>query len=234
MTAGNAKLVDRLSETAGRLLLAPWRIILRRRMKQVRRETICEQTIVVYPDVFNPVIFRSGRIFAEYLHEHLRAASPAARLEVLDMGTGSGVLAIICAALGHRVVAVELNPVAVRCAIENAGRLPEDLRPDVIEGDLFEPVAGRRFDLVLWNPPFFQGEPKSLLDLSWRSDNGIGRFFAQLQEHLRPGGRAMIIWTSQAAAEHLHDSLRQHDLRCRTVHSQRVPFETFTIFEITF
>lgn len=232
MTAGDAKLVDRLSNVAGRVLLAPWRMIQRRRMQQVRRETVCGQTIVVYPDVFNPVIFRSGRVFAEYLNANLPAAGPHSRLEILDMGTGSGVLAIICAALGHRVVAIDLNPVAVRCATENAGRLPGDLRPDIVEGDLFEAVAGRRFDLVLWNPPFFPGKPTSLLDLSWRSDDAIGRFFAQLRQHLRPNGRAMVIWTSQAAAQPLHDLVRQHDLECRTVHSQRLAFESFSIVEI--
>ena len=107
----------------------------------------------------------------------------------LDMGTGSGVGAIFAARRGYRVVAVDINPQAVRCARINTllNRLEE--RIEVRRGDLFEPVRGERFDLVLFNPPFFVGEPRSDLDRAWRGREVLERFapVGNLLKNLRRG-----------------------------------------------
>ena len=65
---------------------------------------------------------------------------------ILDLGTGSGIGALFAARAGCLVTAVDINPEAVRCARINAlmNRLEE--RVQVLEGDLFAPVAGRRSD----------------------------------------------------------------------------------------
>jgi len=55
-------------------------------------------------------------------------------------------------------MAVDINPVAVRCARANAVLNGLDDRIHVLEGDLFDPLPGNaRFDLVAFNPPFFRG-----------------------------------------------------------------------------
>ena len=62
------------------------------------------------------------------------------------MGTGSGVGAVFAAQWARRVVAVDINPAAVRCARINALLNHVEDRVDVVEGDLFEPIGGQRFD----------------------------------------------------------------------------------------
>src|SRR5581483_1738776 len=72
---------------------------------------------------------------------------------VVDLCTGSGALALLAAARGQRVIGVDLNTRALRLARLNAelnGREGIDWR----QGDLYEPVAGERFVLVVANPPF--------------------------------------------------------------------------------
>src|SRR6185312_16852143 len=96
--------------------------------------------------------------------------------EVLDMGTGSGVCAVIAARHARRVVAVDINAEAVRCAGINARMNHLEHKIDVRHGDLFAPVAGERFDLVLFNPPFLLGTPRDDRDRAWRSNDVPERF----------------------------------------------------------
>jgi methylase of polypeptide subunit release factors len=72
----------------------------------------------------------------------------------LDLGTGSGILSLGAAAFSDTVVATDLNERAVQCARFNA-RLNGVENVEVLSGDCFAPVEGRRFDLILSNPPFF-------------------------------------------------------------------------------
>lgn len=72
----------------------------------------------------------------------------------LDLGTGSGILSLWAAEYSDTVVATDLNERAVNCARFNA-RLNGIENIEVLAGDLFSPVDGKRFDLILSNPPFF-------------------------------------------------------------------------------
>ena len=63
--------------------------------------------------------------------------------------------------MGYHVTAVDINPDAVRCARINALQHHLETCIEVRQGDLFEPVQGERFDLVLFNPPFFRGQPRN-------------------------------------------------------------------------
>lgn len=71
----------------------------------------------------------------------------------LDLGSGSGFQAFLGAAHSQRVVAVDRNPRAVRMAEFNAG-LNGLSEVECLEGDMFGPVEGQRFDLIVSNPPF--------------------------------------------------------------------------------
>lgn len=72
----------------------------------------------------------------------------------LDVGTGTGIQALIAAAHSEKVVATDLNPRAVAFAAFNA-RLNGVENVECLAGEGYEPVAGRKFDLIVTNPPFF-------------------------------------------------------------------------------
>lgn len=80
----------------------------------------------------------------------LRLRRPAG--QVLDLGCGSGALACLAARDGSRVTGLDVNARALAFARFNAQL--NGLEVEWLEGDLFAPVAGRRFDLVLCNPPY--------------------------------------------------------------------------------
>lgn len=124
---------------------------------------------------------------------------PARR--ILDLGTGSGCLAIAVAkALPQsEVTAVDVSAAALEVARANAARHGVAVR--FLQGDWFAPLAGERFGLILANPPYVaeadphlaQGdvrfEPRSALAAGPEGLDEIRRIVADAPAHLSPGGR---------------------------------------------
>ncbi len=149
--------------------------------------------LVVLPGVFNGVLLRSGGYFARVLDRGLIPAGA----RVLDLGTGSGIAAIRAAQLGVSVMAVDINPDAVRCARMNILLNRVEERVEVRMGDLFAPVAGEKFDRILFNPPFYRQAPENESDRAWRDLDVFDRFLAGLEPMLTPGGIALVLLSSR-------------------------------------
>src|SRR5215475_6745847 len=93
------------------------RLLGKHRYDHFRFETVRGAHFVVTPSVFNPKALRTGEFFASVIDDP-QLVKPDT--EVLDMGTGSGVGAVLAARHARRVVAVDINAAAVRCAGINA------------------------------------------------------------------------------------------------------------------
>ena len=76
--------------------------------------------------------------------------------KVLDMGTGTGYVAIALAKAGSSVDATDINYAAIACAKENA--VKNNISVNVFYSDLFEKVTGK-YDLIIFNPPLGGVEP---------------------------------------------------------------------------
>jgi release factor glutamine methyltransferase len=125
---------------------------------------------------------------------------------VLDLCTGSGAIALALAKelTGARVLATELSPEAAAIARTNAERNGLSDRVEVRTGDLFGPVAGERFDLIVSNPPYIataviatlsaevQREPRMALDGGADGMVFYDRICAQAAAHLLPGGALVL------------------------------------------
>ncbi len=104
-----------LAAVLGKLMAWGYRLTGKARYDDFRLECIQGAHFIVLPSVFNPKVPRTG----EFLASCLDASLVSADAEVLDMGTGSGVCAVFAARHARRVVAVDINPAAVRCATLN-------------------------------------------------------------------------------------------------------------------
>ena len=197
------------------------RALLRHRVRRLVLERWRGLPVVVLPDVLNPVVFRSGVLLAEALSAlapaGFRRSNPP---RALDMGTGSGVGALALAGAGFSVMAVDVNPEAVRCARINALLNHLESAIDVREGDLFEPAGDETFDVIAFNPPFFHGEPADLHDRAWRAEGVFERFAALLPRYLAPGGLALVLLSDHGAEERQRAALVAAGLEVR-VHAAR-------------
>ncbi len=200
---------------------------LARQRHRLRRSAVEEfhgLRLQIPPDVFHPIIFRSGAFLAELILEDVL---PPGR-KVLDLGCGSGICGIAAATRGAAVTAVDVNPDAVRTSRENAEL--NSVRVRVVESDLFEEAG--TFDVVLFNPPYFGGAPGSAFDLAWRSNDVVERFSASLGRHLSPNGFALVVLSSDGRCGEYLRQFEADGHRISRVAERRHLNESLTVFRL--
>ncbi len=149
--------------------------------------------IYVPATVLDPVAFRTGILLAE----SVRKSKPA---RVLDLGCGSGIVGLVAARSGSKVVAADLNPRAVAAARINA--MLNQVAVEVRQGDLFASLTGERFDLIAFNPPFFGGPAPEALRMALADTPELptfARFLREFPDYLNPGGCALIAGSTTGA-----------------------------------
>lgn len=143
---------------------------------------------------------------------------------VADICTGTGALAISAARAGaESVTAVDLTRRAVTCARVNA-RL-NGARVDVRRGDLFGPLAGARFDVIVSNPPYIPAETDELprggatipLDAGRNGRALLDRICRAAPDHLYPGGAILVVHSSICGTDRTVEDFRQSGLEAEVV-----------------
>ena len=218
----------RAGRLIGRALRRAYEFTGTDRYDAVHLEWLHATPLLVIPSVFSPVRLRTGAFLAAQLDARTVAADAA----VLDMGTGSGVCAVQAAQRARRVVAVDVNPAAVRCATINALLNGVEARLEVRHGDLFAPVRGERFDLIVFNPPFVRGAPRDDRDRAWRSLDVPERFAAGLPQHLRPGGCALVLLSSFGDPQHFLAEFARRGLHSAVVAERRFYNERLAVLRV--
>ncbi|HUY99987.1 MAG TPA: HemK2/MTQ2 family protein methyltransferase, partial [Thermomicrobiaceae bacterium] len=201
----------------------------KRRLGRPVLERVTGYPILVLPGVFNPRLMRSGEFLARTLDDRL--IPPGCR--VLDMGTGTGIGAVAASRWAGQVVAVDINPQAVRCARVNALLNGVEERVQVYHGDLFAPVRGECFDVVLFNPPYYRGQPRDLGDHAWRSVDVVERFARSLGRHLSPSGHALVVLSTDGDQPGFLAAIRAHGFESRAVARRDVVNEILTVYQLT-
>lgn len=158
--------------------------------------------------------------------------------EVLDVGTGCGILAVLSAFKASRVIAIDINPIAVRCAKANAYRNGVSEKVDFICGDLLSPLRKNvSFNLVLFNAPYLpvEEEPKGWADYSWSGGRSgretIRRFIETVSEYVKVGGRIMLVQSSLSNLDETLADLRERGFEAKIADERRFFFETIVLVE---
>ena len=145
--------------------------------------------------------------FAELILAEFRPWVDAARVRrVLDLGTGSGCIAIACAHVlpWSRVDAVDISAPALELARRNVARHHVADRVELLRGDLYGPVPGRRYDMIVANPPYvsdaemaelpheYLHEPELALRAGADGLDVARRILAGAADHLEPDGTLFV------------------------------------------
>jgi release factor glutamine methyltransferase len=141
----------------------------------------------------------------ELLVERTLALVDADTAAVVDLGTGSGAIAITLAheRKNWRVAATDVSPAALAVARRNGDRLVPG-RVEWLQGDWFAPLAGRRFDAMVSNPPYIAAddpvlrgdslahEPRGALTPGGDGSAALATLINGAPDHLAAGGRLAL------------------------------------------
>jgi len=148
----------------------------------------------------------------------LDAVEPRIRGEVLDVCTGSGVLALSVASRAAGVTAIDASRLAVHAARLNS--VLNRRRITVLQGDLLAPVAGRRFDVIISNPPYLPtppDQPQTRAAKAWNAgEDGravLDDLCATAPAHLNEGGEVVIVQSSLSGVQRTRTLLETAGLR---------------------
>jgi len=207
-----------------------YHFILSRR--STRHVTVAGLDLTVGPTVFDPRFFLTSAFFAEFiLGLDLRGK------RVADVGTGSGILAIAAAKAGaSEVVAIDINPYAVAATNVNAKKNGVAGTVKAIIGHLLSPVpAGARFDLILTNPPFFEGQPRDVADRAWYAGpnfRDIAMLFEQASQRLAPGGRVYVVLSSSCNLAAFAEMIEKAGMTGHPVSKKSFVLESIIVYEL--
>ncbi len=155
-------------------------------------------TIAVPPEVM--AITPVSHLLGDQVLARVRAGD-----RVLDMGTGSGVNAILAATRGAEVLAVDISAPALEAAAANVTRNGVEGSVEVRRSDVFSDVEGT-FDWIVFDPPFRWFKPRTVLE-SVMTDEGyqaMTRFFREARDHLGPDGRMLVFFGTSGDIGYLH------------------------------
>jgi release factor glutamine methyltransferase len=192
-------------------------------MTTVTRPQSAPARLRTLPGVYEPQ--HDTRLLAEAIRRE--GIAPGA--EVLDLGTGSGALAMEAAGLGARVTAVDISWRAVLTARLNAMVRRQNIT--VRHGDMVSAVPGRSFDLVVSNPPYVPSPgawPPRGAARSWDAGRDgralLDRICDTAPTVLRPGGALLVVHSALCDVEITLDRLRRAGLRASVTDRATIPF----------
>jgi release factor glutamine methyltransferase len=176
-------------------------------------------------EVFHPSLFFSSTLLADHL-----CLLDLRGKRLLDVGSGAGILGIVAASRGASVTAVDISADAVIATAANAKKNGVDV--EVLNSDLFNELSGRRFDLIVVNPPFYPGDPKSVADHAWHAGANFEyfvRFFSGARELAH---WILMVLSDECDLERIRHIAQDSGWQCSIVQTRRTLWEKDYIIEL--
>lgn len=181
--------------------------------------------LIRLPGVFRPVAD------AQLLITHLLREPALRHARVVDLCTGTGIVAVAAARHGADVTAVDVSRRALLSAQANAALA--GTRVATARGDLFAPLRHERADIITVNPPYLpavgpDARPPRGAARAWEGGSDgrelITRICAGARDHLRPGGALLMVHSAIIGVQPTLAALRDGGLRASVVARERGAF----------
>lgn len=205
---------------------------MRARSSRGQYELNCgDLTLTVLPNVYAPRIFTDSLWFAHQLPRTVGKGS------LLEIGTGTGIIAIECAMRGARAVATDCNPDAVRNTRLNVAR--HNLEISVRCGNLYDPIAyDEKFDFIFWAHPFNNWETpvedmllRSGMDYRYAALRG---YFKGARQHLSAQGKLLLGTADSADLKTVSKLAAENGYRIVVINKVNLPFEEDGVKRVTY
>ena len=164
----------------------------------------------------------------------LDAAKKAVKAaSVLEVGTGSGIIASEIAEKAKSVLAVDVN----KAAIAHCKKIKKR-NLSFKESDLFSKVSGS-FDVIIFNPPYLpydKDEPEDIRLATTGGKHGyeiIERFLSDVASYLSTEGKIFLLFSTLTHKDVVEEKIAENLLSWREVASKKIAFETLYVYELT-
>lgn len=173
-------------------------------------------------------------LLAESLREEVKEED-----EVLDVGTGTGILALIAARKGKNTTGTDINKKALRLAKINA-RENGITNVEFLQSDLFENIGEEKFNLIVLNPPYLPG--KSLERGSRESDQWYGgengrkvvkNFSKGVEKYLEGDGRILLLISSLTNLDETEKLFRERGFEVEVIDERKIRWEKLYVLRIS-
>lgn len=204
------------------------RPLLLRYLSKTRRYRYKNIRLDISPEVFHPGFFFSTQLLLQYI-THL----PLKGLSLLELGCGSGLISIVAAKKGAKVMATDINPTAIDFLRRNAGLNNVEL--NILQSDLFQDVPRQAFDLVAINPPYYRKAPRTPREHAWYcGENGeyFNELFAHLGDYMHADSRVLMVLFEGCDMEMILAKAVQNGFRLNPLSRKKNLLEVNYIFGI--
>jgi release factor glutamine methyltransferase len=232
MTAPNPKpiVTNPAKKTALRkkLLNRFWKPVVTFYLKRPRKMRYRGLQLMIIPGVFHPGFFFSSRILADFI-----SGMELKDKKLLDLGCGSGLVALSAARKGAVVTATDISTKAVSCTKDNA--VINRLSVEAKRTDLFDGLSGRNFDVIAVNPPYYRKEPRTEADHAWYAGMNYEyfiKFFTQLKDCFGEGTKVFMILSEDCDLELIFSIARSGGFGMHATREYQRAGEKLTLFEI--
>ncbi len=199
------------------------------------QQTISEQEVevldkkfTVLPGMFAP-LWGDSSLLAKTLMAEVKSGN-----KVLDLGTGSGIQGIFSAENGAKVLSVDINEQALKCAQINIAKHNLQDKIEVRQSDLFTNIS-ERFNIIIFNPPFRWFKPRDMLERGEVDENyqTLQRFFAEAKNYLLPGGRIILVFSESGDEKYLDKLIADNNYHKKMLVRENINSWNYTVYELT-
>lgn len=204
-----------------------WQPLTALYLKKKRKTSFFGLKLFVEPGVFHPGFFFTTKTFARFLMNQKFNDK-----KILEVGSGSGALSILCAKNGGKVTAIDKNPLAIKNTQSNADN--NSVLVNCVVSDLFDNIAGLKFDIVIVNPPFFPKNPQNNKELAWYcgvNHDYFERFFKDIKNHLECNGLIWMVLSDSCDLVKIFSIALKNGFQFETVYIKNVFWENNFIIE---
>ena len=154
----------------------------------------------------------------------------------LELCCGTGAVGLSVADKLDSIMALDINPVAVKNTRQNYVNNGLSERLDAVVGDLFSPLKRQAFDLIFMNPPYLLDEEGGPEDLSWsggkRGRRIIDRFIEGLGGFLGEKGRALFVQSTLNGIDESLDMIKGEGMVGRVISEVNFQLEGLVVIEV--
>ena len=182
----------------------------------------------ISPDVFHPGFFSSTQFLWNFLSKENLIGK-----KLLELGAGSGFIAMRAYKRGAIVTATDINAIAIGYLRSNSAK--NDCSLQIIHSDMFEQVPAQTFDIIAINPPYYKKDPVAPIEFAWYcGEDGayFRKLFEQLGSFIHANSEVYMVCCDGCDLQMIRELARTHGYQLHCKRRKPTVLETNFIFKI--